>query len=84
LLPALANKVTPDNVPIPKTLSNLFAINWLYRSVASCVLYYVPNAVFPDRETLIPSVITGETEVVEGVFSGRGSMNESSGNAEKG
>ncbi|TVY44681.1 putative permease [Lachnellula subtilissima] len=85
MLPALANKVTPKNVHIPIELSHLFAINWLYGFVASCVLYYVLNVVFPDRKTLIPEVIHGDTEIVEGV----GSIDQSStdgaeGRAEKG
>jgi hypothetical protein len=40
MLPALANKVTSKNVHIPKELSNLFAINWLYGLLllASCTM----------------------------------------------
>ena len=85
MLPALANKVTPESVHIPIELSHLFAINWLYGFVASCVLYYVLNVVFPDRKTLIPEVIHGDTEIVEGVGSiDQCSMDGAEGRAEKG
>jgi NCS1 family nucleobase:cation symporter-1 len=66
MLPALANKVTPENIHIPKELSNLFTINWLSCFVAPCVLYSVLNVVFPDSGTLIPRTIQGNAEVVEG------------------
>jgi len=84
MLPALENKVTPNHVHIPKELSNLFAINWLYGFVASSVLYYVLNVVFPDKRTLIACVVQGETEVVEGVIASDESTNGNSGRAEKG
>ena len=84
MLPALANKVTPNNVHIPKELSNLFAINWLSGFVASCVLYYVLNVVFADKRTLIACVVQGDTEVVEGVIASDESMDCNSGRAEKG
>jgi NCS1 family nucleobase:cation symporter-1 len=84
MLPALANKVTPNNVYIPKELSNLFDINWLYGFVVSCVLYYVLNVIFPDRRTLIARVIQGDTEVVEGVIASDESTDGNSGRAEKG
>ncbi|KAH6684400.1 NCS1 nucleoside transporter [Halenospora varia] len=82
MLPALANKVTPKNVHIPKGLSNLFTINWLYGFVASCVLYYVLNVIFPDKATLIPKVIHGDTQVVEGVEGAARSDTSSDGGAE--
>lgn len=82
MLPALANKVTPKNVHIPKGLSNLFTINWLYGFVASCVLYYVLNVIFPDKATLIPEVIHGDTQVVEGVEGAARSDTSSDGGAE--
>ena len=69
LLPALANKVTPQTVPIPDGLQNLFAINWLYGFVLSVVLFYVLHKLFPDRQTLIPATITGD-EVAQGVVEG--------------
>jgi len=69
MLPALANKVTPKNVHIPIGLNHLFAINWLYGFVTSCMLYYVLNVLFPDRKTLIPEIIHGDIEIVEGVES---------------
>jgi NCS1 family nucleobase:cation symporter-1 len=85
MLPALANKVTPNNVHIPIALSHLFTINWLYGFVSSCVLYYVLNIIFPDSGTLIPEVIHGDTEVVEGVASSDESSTEGAeGSAEKG
>ena len=84
MLPALANKVAPHNVHIPKELSNLFAINWLYGFVASCVLYYVLNVVFADKRTLIACVVQGETEVVEGVIASDESTDGNSGRTEKG
>lgn len=57
MLPALAHKVTPANVHIPTALSNIFAINWLYGFITSCVLYYALNIIFPEVGTLIPYVI---------------------------
>jgi NCS1 family nucleobase:cation symporter-1 len=84
MLPALANKVTPKTVHIPKELSNLFTINWLYGFVASCVLYYVLNLVFPDRGTLILDMISGDAEVVEGVIGSNESTDDESSRAEKG
>jgi NCS1 family nucleobase:cation symporter-1 len=84
MLPALANKVTPNNVHIPKELSNLFAINWLYGFVASCVLYSVLNLVFPEKRTLIACVVQEDTEVVEGVIASDESTDGNSGRAEKG
>lgn len=84
MLPALANKVTPTKVHIPMELSHLFTINWLYGFVTSCVLYYVLNLIFPDRGTLIPSVIHGDVEVVEGVSSNNESTDGEIGQAEKG
>jgi len=84
MLPALANKVTPNNVRIPKKLSNLFTFNWLYGFVASCVLYYVLNVVFPDKRTLISCVVQGDTEVVEGVIASYESTDGNSGRVEKG
>jgi len=84
MLPALAHKVTPNNVHIPIALSNLFSINWLYGFFASCILYYVLNVAFPDRGTLITHTITGDAEVVEGVDSSNASTDEASRQAEKG
>ena len=84
MLPALAHKVTPNNVSIPKGLSNLFSINWLYGFIASCVLYYVLNVVFPDKGTIIPDVIDGEAGVVEGVVASAESTDGESSRAEKG
>ena len=85
MLPALANKVTPDRVPIPIELSNLFNINWLYGFISSVILYYVLNIAFPDRRSLIPCVIYGDTEISEPVLdaSDNNSGNEE-GKAEKG
>lgn len=84
MLPALAHKVTPDSVHIPKALSNLFSINWLYGFVASCVIYYVLNVVFPDKETLIPAMVEGYPDVVEGVTNGNESTDGDSSRAQKG
>jgi hypothetical protein len=88
MLPALANKVTPDNVHIPKALSNLFSINWLYGFVASSILYYILNLIFPDHRTLIPSVIQGDVgfdNFTEGIQSSeQQSIDGNSSNAEKG
>ena len=69
MLPALANKVTPNNVPIPQGLSNLFAVNWLYGFVCSVILFYILHKLFPDHSTLIPATIYGDEatrEVVGG------------------
>jgi len=81
LLPALANKVTPTTVQIPDGLSNLFAINWLYGFVASCVVYYGLNLAFPDPTTIIPSVIHGEVTDSSDASVGNG---EGDSNTEKG
>lgn len=81
--PALANKLTPTNIHIPTALSHLFTINWLYGFVASCVLSYVLNLIFPDRGTLIPDVIHGDVEVVEGISSSNESTDGEVGDVEK-
>ena len=80
MLPALANKVTPDQVQIPIELSNLFSINWLYGFVSSCIIYYALNFIFPDRKSLIPCVIYGDTEITEG---GSSDANSGLGDEEK-
>ncbi|KAH8894284.1 NCS1 allantoate transporter [Thozetella sp. PMI_491] len=59
LLPALAKKVTPQNVTISQGLQNLFAFNWLYGFVVSVSLYYFLNFFFPHRPTLIDRVVPG-------------------------
>lgn len=82
MLPALANKVTPDKVHIPKALSNLFAINWLYGFVSSCVIYYGLNVAFPDKVTLIDAGIDGIP--VESLAASGESTDGDSGRAEKG
>jgi hypothetical protein len=84
MLPGLANKVTPTNVHIPSALTYLFDINWLYGFVAACILYYALNIVFPDYGTLIPQVVHGDIEVVEGVSSGNASTDGDNAVAEKG
>lgn len=84
MLPALGNKVTPNKVHIPIGLSHLFTINWLYGFIASCVIYYALNIIFPDRRTLILSGVTGEVEIVEGVASSQESEDGGYSNAEKG
>ena len=83
MLPALANKVTPDKVHIPITLTHLFDVNWLYGFFASCVLYYGLNIAFPRHEAIIPAVIYGLPEIDDGV-SKDGKMDDASSNAEKG
>jgi len=67
LLPALAKKVTPQNVQISEGLQNLFTFNWLYGFFLSIVLYYVLNVFFPHQETLIGHVIDGYGSTVVGV-----------------
>ena len=52
--------------------------------MASCVLYYVLNVVFPDKRTLIACVVQGETEVVEGVIASDESTDGNRGRTEKG
>lgn len=81
MLPALANKVTPDKVYVPDGLVNLFAINWLYGFVLSVVLFYAIHKIFPDRQTLIPATIFGD-EVAEGVADGSDANSDNA--AEKG
>ncbi|KAL2205934.1 uracil permease [Sarocladium strictum] len=60
LMPGLANKVTTGEISIDKGLANLFSFNWLYGFFLSAFLYYTANLFFPNRETLIPHVVTGE------------------------
>ncbi|KAI1780587.1 uracil permease [Hypoxylon cercidicola] len=67
LLPAMAKRVTPQNVHIDQGLVNLFSFNWLYGFFVALVLYYVLNYFFPDRDTLIPSVVPGDTPVLRAV-----------------
>jgi hypothetical protein len=57
--------------------------HWLYGFVASCVLYYVLNVVFPGRKTLIPNIIHGDTEVVKGVPSSDQSLDGNSSRPRK-
>ena len=59
LLPALAKKVTPDNVHIDQGLQNLFSFNWLYGFFLSTFIYWVLNFFFPDKKTLIDHVVPG-------------------------
>lgn len=59
MMPGLANKVLPSTVHIPAGLKHLFAINWLYGFFLTVVLYAVLNLLFPDKETLIGSVVEG-------------------------
>lgn len=67
LLPALGQKVTPDNVSISKGLENLFSFNWLYGFVTSVFLYYVLNYFFPHRATLIDKAVLGYRYGVQAV-----------------
>lgn len=84
MLPALANKVTPNKVKIPVELKHLFAINWLYGFVASSVLYWVLNVAFPDTETLIMRTVHGDLETVEGVVESNDDSDCDKRGAEKG
>ncbi|EON96415.1 putative ncs1 allantoate transporter protein [Phaeoacremonium minimum UCRPA7] len=59
LLPALAKKVTPDNVDIDQGLQNLFSFNWLYGFFLSTFIYWILNFFFPDKKTLIDHVVPG-------------------------
>ncbi|KAK3316654.1 uracil permease [Apodospora peruviana] len=59
LLPALAKKVTPQNITIPVGLQNLFSFNWLYGFFLSLVMYWVLNLLFPHNETLITRSVSG-------------------------
>ncbi|KAH9903634.1 uracil permease [Xylariomycetidae sp. FL2044] len=77
LLPALGQKVTPDNVYISQGLSNLFKFNWLYGFVTSIFMYYVLNVLFPHRPTLIERVVPGHQYAIDGIEAdaeSRGSM----------
>lgn len=82
MLPALANKVTPDAVSVPAGLAHIFSINWLYCFFTSAVLYYVFNLVDPDKKTLIDATISGE--VLEGIESSIETSQHSDSKAEKG
>lgn len=70
LLPAMAKKVTPQNVHISQGLVNLFTFNWLYGFFVALVLYYALNYFFPHRATLIPSVVPGYGSVLRAVEEG--------------
>ncbi|KAF4125819.1 nucleobase:cation symporter-1, NCS1 family [Geosmithia morbida] len=59
LLPALGNKVTPQNVPLNEGLKHLFAFNWLYGYITSLFLYWLLNYLFPAEETLVPVTVPG-------------------------
>lgn len=48
-------------------LQHLFAFNWLYGFVLSVTLYYALNLFFPDQNTLIPRVVYGLPQIVEGM-----------------
>ncbi|KAI1381416.1 uracil permease [Hypoxylon crocopeplum] len=67
LLPALAKKVTPQNVDISQGLVNLFTFNWLYGFFVALFMYYGLNYFFPDRTTLIPNVVPGDAPVLRAV-----------------
>lgn len=67
LLPALAKKVTPQNVAISEGLVNLFTFNWLYGFFVAVFLFYGLNYFFPDRTTLIPNVVPGDAPVLRAV-----------------
>lgn len=67
LLPAMAKKVTPNNVHISQGLVNLFSFNWLYGFFVALVLYYALNRFVPDRSTLIPNVVPGVAPVLGAV-----------------
>lgn len=77
LLPALGNKVTPQNVPIPAGLQHLFDINWLYGYFTSLVLYTGLNLAFPDKNTMIPAVVPGYQNELHGVSAAQGSCTAS-------
>lgn len=66
LLPGLIWKVAP-HVHISVGLQHLFSFNWLYGFVLSVTLYYFLNYFFPDQNTLIPKVVFGLPQVVEGM-----------------
>ncbi|KAI0850077.1 uracil permease [Daldinia vernicosa] len=67
LLPALAKKVTPQNVDVSQGLVNLFTFNWLYGFFVSVVMYYALNYFFPHETTLIPNMIPGVVPVLHAV-----------------
>ncbi|XXG97609.1 2-oxoglutarate dehydrogenase E1 component [Hypoxylon texense] len=70
LLPAMAKKVTPQNVHISQGLVNLFTFNWLYGFFVALVLYCALNYFFPHKPTLIPSVVPGVGPVLRAVEEG--------------
>ncbi|KAK5729515.1 hypothetical protein LTR17_011935 [Elasticomyces elasticus] len=67
LLPGMANKVTPDAVSINTGLQHLFAFNWLYGFILSVTMYGLLNLFFPDKATLIPAVVHGTPQIIEGL-----------------
>jgi NCS1 family nucleobase:cation symporter-1 len=58
LLPGLAHSVTPKKV-IDTGLRHLYSINYLYGFCLSFTFYFSLNYFWPDRATLIPSVVPG-------------------------
>ncbi|KAF6843922.1 ncs1 allantoate transporter [Colletotrichum musicola] len=67
VMPGFAAKVSPKTVHIDAGLANLFSFNWLYGFFLSIFIYYFANLFFPHKPTLIPHVVTGFGDVVEGV-----------------
>lgn len=66
VLPGLAAKVSPKTVTIDEGLQHLFSFNWLYGFFLSIFIYYFSNLFFPHKKTLIPAVITGFDNVIQG------------------
>lgn len=80
LLPALAHKVTPNNVQISQGLQNLFSFNWIYGFVTSICIYYSLNLCFPHRPTLIEKRVPGYRYTMEGI--GMDAENQLSGSGD--
>ncbi|KAI1495240.1 uracil permease [Biscogniauxia mediterranea] len=59
LLPGLADKVTSQSVRVGGGLKHLYSLNWLFGFIVSAFLYFGLNYLFPDKNTLIPRVISG-------------------------
>lgn len=83
LLPGLVNKVAPEAVEVSGGMEHLFAFSWIYGFCTTCVLYYVLNAVWPDKATLISCVGRGMPELAGGEVEGGGGGDDVADGAEE-
>jgi NCS1 family nucleobase:cation symporter-1 len=63
----MVSSVSSGSIHINVGLRHLFDFNWLYGFVLSIAIYYMLNAIFPDRRSLIAEAVHGIPTVLEGV-----------------